>query len=304
MTARMLFFFAVGLAAYGPGLAVGAEKENPWKVSVGVGIQFDDNVNTSQIDDTSGQGDKATIIEVSGLYKIFDSKAFGLEAGYDFYQSFYEDLDGFDLQSHSVSLFASRELAGLDLSAFYGYSRTLLGRNDFLGFNNFQPMVGFSATDSWYVSASYNYQNKNFKTVQERDANVHAGAINNFFFFNEAKSFVKFTYRLQNENTRGAEFDFLGHYLKAELKTPVKLFTVVPKLKLSYQFYFKDYRSVTPDIGSERLDKRHTGTVALEIPLNDHVSVDVDVAYIRALSNLASSDFVEKVGTLSLKLSY
>jgi len=300
----MLVFFAVGLAAYGPGLAVGAEKESPWKVSLGVGSQFDDNVNTSQIDDTSGQGDKAAIIEVSGLYQIFDSKAFGLEVGYDFYQSLYEDLDGFDLQSHSVSLFASRELAGFDLSAFYGYSRTLLGRNDFLGFQNFQPMVGFSVTDSWYISASYNYQNKNFKTVQERDANVHAGAIDNFFFFNEAKSFMKLTYRLQNENTRGAEFDFLGHYLKAELNTPVKLFTVVPKLKLSYQFSFKNFRSVTPDIGSERLDKRHAGKASLETPLNDHVSVNVVFEYIRAFSNLESSDFVERVGTLSLKLSY
>ncbi|MAF94406.1 MAG: hypothetical protein CMM60_01405 [Rhodospirillaceae bacterium] len=300
----MLIFFAVGLAVYRPGLAVGAEKENPWKVSGSVGVQFDDNVNTSQVDDTSGQGDKATIIEGSGLYKIFDSKAFGLEAGYDYYQSLFEDLDGFDLQSHSVSLFASTELASLDLSAFYGYSRTLLGRNDFLSFNNFQPMVGFSATDSWYVSASYNYQNKNFRTVQERDANVHAGAVDNFFFFNEAKSFTKFTYRLQNENTRSAEFDFLGHYLKAELNTPVKLFTVVPKLKLSYQFSFKDYRSVTLDIGSKRLDKRHAGKASLETPLNEHASVNVDVEYIRALSNLKSSDFVEKVGTLSLKLSY
>lgn len=287
-----------------PSLAVGAEKENPWKASVSAGVQFDDNVNTSQIDDTSGQEDKAAVIEVSGHYKIFDSKAFGLEVGYDFYQSLYEDLDEFDLQSHSGSLFASRELAGLDLSAFYGYSRTLLGRNDFLGFHNFQPMVGFSVTDSWYVSASYNYQNKNFITVQDRDANVHAVAIDNFFFYNESKSFMKFTYRLQNENTRGAEFDFLGHYLKAELNTPIKLFSVVPKLKLSYQFYFKDYRSVTPDIGSERLDKRHIGKASLETPLNDHVSVDVDVAYIRKFSNLASSDFVEKVGTLSLKLSY
>ena len=112
MTARRLIYFAVGLAACWPGLAVGAEKENPWKVSVSAGIQFDDNVNTSQLDDTSGQGDKATIIKVSGLYKIFDSKAFGLQAGYDFYQSFYEDLDAFDLQLHSGSLFASKKLAG------------------------------------------------------------------------------------------------------------------------------------------------------------------------------------------------
>jgi len=280
-----------------------AEDKNPWKASVSIGSQFDDNVNTSQIDDNSGQGDKAAVIEVSGLYKIFDSKEFDLEVSYDFYQSLYEDLDGFDLQSHTISLFASKEFAGFDLSAIYGVSRTILGRNNFLGFQNFQPTIGFLATDTWYISASYNYQNKNFATVQERDANVSAVAIDNFFFFNKSKSFVKVAYRLQNENTRGAEFDFLGQYLTAELSTPVKLFTVVPKLKLSYQFHFKDFRSVTPDIGSERLDKRHTGKASLETPLNDHVSLNADFEYIRAFSNLESSDFVERVGTLSLKLS-
>ena len=85
---------------------------------------------------------------------------------------------------------------------------------------------------------------------------------------------------------------------------PIELFTIVPKLKLGYQFYVKDFRNVTTSIGSERLDKRHTGNVSLETPLNDHVSVNADFKYIRALSNLESSDFVEKIGTLSLKLSY
>ncbi len=110
MTVRALICLAAGLAVFGPRLADGAEKENPWKTSVSLGVQYNDNVKTSEIDDTSGQGDRATVVEMSGSYKIFDSKAFGLEVGYDFYESLYEDLDGFDLQSHSGSLFTSTNL--------------------------------------------------------------------------------------------------------------------------------------------------------------------------------------------------
>lgn len=213
-------------------------------------------------------------------------------------------MDSFDLQSHSASLFADGEAFGLDLNAYLGYSRTLLGRNDFLGLYNFQPTVGYSVTDSWYVTAGINYQLKNFITVNSRDAQLFAGLIDNFFFFNNAKSFVKLGYRIENENTRDAEFDYLGHYLNAEFKTPLEALLKGSTLKLRYQYYFKDFRNETASISKERLDRRHTIRATFVAPLTDYLAVETDVKFIRALSNLADSDFVERVATVSLKLSY
>jgi len=287
-----------------PGLAVGAEKDSPWKAKISFGVEFDDNVNTSQIDNTSGQGDKAGIIEFSTSYKIFDDKKFNLEASYDLYQSLYEDLDSFDLQSHSASLFASGELFGLDVNAYYGYSRTLLGRNDFLGLHNFQPSLGYSLTDQWYVTAGFNYQNKNFISVNTRDSEIYAALIDNFFFFNNAKSFVKVGYKIENENTRDSEFDYLAHYLDVEYKTPVDFLLADTTLKLRYQYYYKDYRNITAEIGKERLDRRHTVQATMVNPLTDYLAAETNLKFIRALSSLADSDFVERVASVSLKLSY
>ncbi|NQU61614.1 MAG: hypothetical protein HQ512_10840 [Rhodospirillales bacterium] len=301
---RIIACFAGAILVFGVHPALGAEKKNPWKAKISFGVEFDDNVNTSQTDNNSGQGDKAGIMEFSTSYKLIDEKKFGLEAGYDFFQSLYQDLDDFDLHSHSLSLFANGEVQGLDLNAYYGYSRTLLGRNDFLGLHNFQPSVGYSVTPQWYVTAGLNYQNKNFVTVNTRDANLYAALFDSFYFFNNAKSFVKVGYKIENENTRDSEFDYLGHYLNAEFKTPLDIILAKSILKLRYQYYFKDFRNITAEIGKERLDRRHTLRATFVAPLNDNLAVETDLKYIRALSSLEASDFVERVATVSLKLSY
>ena len=204
---RTLAWVVVGAMTLAVGAAHAAEAKKPWKLTASAGIQFDDNVNTSSLDNTTGSGDKAAVLEFSAEYKVLDSKALGLEISYNFSQSLYEDLSDFDLHSHTGSLFADREVAGYNVSAFYGYTRTLLGGFHFLELNNFQPSVGRLVTDNWYVNLAYNYQNKKFINANERDSNLNAGEITNFIFFNKSKSFVKLGYRFEEENSPAAQFD-------------------------------------------------------------------------------------------------
>lgn len=304
---RLLMCLVTALAVLEAGscaYAESADGDKAWKIGARAGLRYDDNVNTAQIDNTSGSGDYAGLLDLSGVYKTSAGYSVNVEFGYDFSQSLYMDLDAFDLQSHTASIYAAREVGGHDVSLFYGYTRTLLGRNDFLSFNNFQPMIGHSLTDTVYVSGAYNYQNKNFISINDRDSDVHAGSVDVFVFFNESKSFVKIGYRLERENTKNSEFDYLGQAFTAELKSPIVIFNLKPKLRLAYDFKYKDYRSITADIGAERLDKRHAAALSLAFPLNKYVDLETDIEYIRALSNVDSSDFVERIATLALKLSY
>ncbi|MBT4042888.1 MAG: hypothetical protein HOK21_24530 [Rhodospirillaceae bacterium] len=68
------------------------EGEKRWNIDASLGFQTDDNVTTDEVDSVSNLADTASIIELSGTYKAYDGPEGEIELGYDFFQSFYDDL--------------------------------------------------------------------------------------------------------------------------------------------------------------------------------------------------------------------
>ena len=95
-------------------------------------------------------------------------------------------------------------------------------------------------------------------------------------------------------------------YFKFSYKSPVRLKFLPrdPIVRIGYEFAFKDYSSITGEIGEERLDKRHTVTAELELPISDHVGLQVEFERIGARSNLESSDFAQRIYALSMLVSF
>lgn len=300
--AVLLAFAAAPAIAQNAG-AGGANKR--WTLSGSIGIQSDDNVTTDETDTTSNQSDEAAVFEVSGTYQLLDESkvGVGLELGYDFFQSLYDTLTDFDLQSHTFSASAEREIEGFDTGLTYLYTRTFLGGDDFLALHNLSPTLGYAVTSIWYVSLRYSYQNKDFISSDPRDADQHSGTFDNFLFFMQGKGYLSLGYRAEGEDTEGDEFDYFGHFFHARLKTPIRLKPVEqwnPVLTLSYEYSKKDFSNVTASIGDKREDTRTTIALGLSADLTERVFAKFDYEHIEAVSNLSSSDFDENVVTFSL----
>ena len=290
-------------------LAAADPVTRPWNIVGSAGIQFDDNVTTDETDSSSNQSDKALVLEFGGTYSPAVGKAYGLELGYDFSQTLYEDLSSFDLQSHSFSASVEREFSGVDTGLIYLYSRTFLAGDDFLGLHSLTPTLGYGVRDWWYVSLRYNYQNKDFISADDdgRDSSVNSGTVDNFLFFMEGKAYLSVGYRAEKENADDNAFDYLGHFFHARLKMPVPARLVArwkPEVQLGYEYYTKNYSSVTTSIGDERQDDRTTVTLGLSADITKRLFAKFDFEHIEAVSNLSSSDFDENVVTLALGVRY
>jgi len=288
-------------ALFAAGFAGGAEAQQKRLTLTGsIGFEYDDNVTTDEIDSTSNLSDMALLIELGGAYKPKFGGAYGLELGYDFSQSLHEDLDDFDLQTHTLSASVEREVSSWDLGLIYLYSRTFLGGDDFLGIHSATPSVGRSVTDRWYVSLRYGFQAKNF--IQDandaRDAVNNGLTIDNFIFFDQSRSYISLGYRIEDENTDGDQFDYIGHFLhaRAKLRVPIKrIQRWNPVLRLGFEFSKKDYSSITPSIGAERDDERVTLSAALTAAITKYENIELAVEHIEADSNLASADYEETI---------
>ena len=287
----------------------GAESKTKkrWKLGASVGYQYDDNVTTDEIDVSSNLQDTAFVFQANASYKLLQGEPVGLEAGYDFYQSLYDEQSDFDLQSHTLSLYAEKEISGVDTGLLYLYTRSLLGGDDFLGIHSVTPSVGYAFTPRWYANFSYNFQDKNFITNNDRDATLHGLGMNNFLFFMDGKAYLSFGYRIESEDAKGPEFDYLGHFFHAKVRTPIPLDAIArwnPMATVGWAYFVKNYANDTPAIADERKDKRTTLTLDLTADVTQYAQAKFSYERIEAISNLASSDFNENIVTFSVGVKF
>lgn len=276
----------------------------PWSLSAGIGIEYDDNITVDEQDLTSNLSDVVYNFDFSGGYKVVNTKKNTWEAGYSFFQSIHDDLSAFDLQSHTFSLNGSHQFKKLKLGARSYYSRTTLGNNDFLEIYSISPNVEFFLNPKLYTTVNYAFKYTNFFDTPSRDGQSHGLGFDNFYFFLESKGYFLLGYRLEHVNTRGDQFDFLGNFVTAKIKYPLQVLDLGTQLDLSYKFFIKDYNNITPSIGDERRDVRHTIQCGIIQPVYKNLEAKLKYKYIHAESNLPTSDFRENIVSLTLKTSF
>jgi tetratricopeptide (TPR) repeat protein len=280
------------------------KRKKPWSVSLSTGIEYDDNVTVSLQDLATGEDDYANIFEFSGDYKLLETKKFELQAGYDFYQSLYHELSEFDLQSHIFSLGGGYKFAKLDADVFTSYNRTTLGGEDFLENYSVAPHIGFFPTERWYAIFGLTYEDFKFFTDSARSGENYGVGMDHFIFFMKGKSYLLFGYRFENKVTNGDEFTYNGHYGTFGVKTPLPIWNQKGAFNVTYRFFYKDYRNITPSLAQERRDFRHTIQVGLSQPLSEWLKLNLNYEFIDSVSNLREIDFTENIASLSLSVTF
>ena len=280
------------------------KSEKPWSVSLSTGIEYDDNVTVSLQDLASGVDDYSNVFEFSGDYKFLKTKKFELNAGYDFYQSLYHELTEFNLQSHNFSLGGGFKFKGFDTDVFTSYNRTTLGGEDFLENYSVAPQIGFFPTEQWYSIFGISYEDFKFFTDSTRSGENYGVGMDHFIFFMKGKSYLLFGYRFENKVTSGDEFTYYGHYGTFGVKTPLPIWNQKGAFKVTYRFFYKDYRNITPSLNQERRDFRHTIQVGLSQPLSECLKLNLNYEFIDSVSNLQAIDFTENIASLSLTVTF
>lgn len=282
-------------------LQVEAESAKPWWVKLGTGYQFDDNLTSQPQDVVAGLEDHAVFFELNTGYRFFERGPYNAEVSYDLYQSIYEDANQFDSQSHTVGLSGNREFKNWDAGIDYSFNRNLLGGQDFLDMNRFSPRVGLSFWDNMYTAISYAYTLKDFLqgTNDGRDAHNHNIGFDHYYFLLGGQAYLSAGYHIIEENTTSDQFDYFGQQFTGAAKTP--LFLGID-FRAHYQYFQKDYKHLSPSVGAERFDSRHTVNLTWTRDLLFGIEGKVRYQYINSSSNYVSVDFEENI--VSVGISY
>jgi len=154
------------------------------------------------------------------------------------------------------------------------------------------------------MNLMYNYTNKNFFTNDPRDAGQHAVGIDNYLFFAYNRAFAYLGYRVEDENTAGPQFSYLGNYVTTKINSKFPEYMFKPEIGVGYKYFVKYYDNVTPIINEIRQGRRHTVNMAIGLHLTKVLSSRLEYQYIDVISNLSASDFKENIVTFSLGAAY
>ena len=282
----------------------GLKQGRRWSVQLGTGLEYDDNVTTNEIDQTSSESDYAGVFDLAAAWRPYSEQDTDLDLSYDLSQIMYSELSEFDLQAHALGAALSHKFGAIDGDVSYRYSYLTLGGDKFLELHELHPGIGFEVLPHLFHSLSYGYQNKNFASDQRRDADQHAGIFDSFYVFDNG-AFALVGLRLEAEDTRADEFDYSGYYgyINARAPAPGWPFSGAT-VGAGYRYYGRDYSSVTPSIGEERRDDQHRFQLSFRQPLSGLFVLAADYEFINATSNLASADYNESIVSLKLEMTF
>ncbi len=269
-----------------------------YSAEVGIGGEYDSNVTVDEVDLSSSESDYALILDAGfGASKAFTEK-FKMSGTYDISQTFYEEFDRVNRQTHILGTDMSLDHDGVDtgLSLYYIMSR--LDNERFLDLFRASPSVSGFLAKKWFARGAYVYFNKSIDTRPDRDTDTHSGELDLYYFVRGLRSYFNVGYRYRDEDAAGAEYDYTSHSGKLRYVQRFELFSRIAKLELSWRYEDRDYSSDTPSIGEERDDERHRWRADFEIPLVGRSAVQVYSGYANYDSNYPPSDYTQTlVGT-------
>ena len=285
-------------------------------------LEYDDNVilepNAVEI---SGQADGRVVFSVLGRVLPVRTPRWNLGAEYALFQSLHFDLTDFNIQSHTIGLFANLKLERATLYATVNYNYTLLDNLRFSEAITLQPSALIKASDSLFTIASVRYRPSNYfdidpegadPAVRDRDGWAVRAGLYQFFLFNNQRSSFRVGYHYEASRNDGTDWEYDSHEIGLALQTPLG-WDVTLLLEGVYTRF--DYLHVNSfDAGNDatltaadtqkRNDDRLVGVVALTRPFGRFVTLTASYTHTSNLSNIDFFDYRRNIWTLAVTGRY
>lgn len=301
-TAGLCCAIAIGIAVLP---AMGKENgpsATEFSAEVGLGVEYDSNVTIDELDAASNLGDYSLVVDAELQMEHQFNDTLDMAITYDFSQANYQDFSFVDRQTHLLGLDFGARLGKLNSGLSLYYINARLDGDDFLEYYRGSPYLSGFLSKRWFARGAYVYSDKTIEQNQGRNAEVHAGEIDLYFFRRGLRSYFNLGYKFKDEDAVEDRFDYTADNVKLRYIHRFDVFGEVLKTELSWRYEYRDYSSITPSIGEEREDKRHRWKIDLEYPVLERGTIAVYGSYGDYDSNFPRSDYHQHV--VGTRLSY
>jgi len=285
-----------------------------------VGYQYDSNVGllndvTKALVPNQPQGDSRLTIGLGGAYAPWRNDWAQFTVGYDFFQSFHDTLNEFDLQDHGPSAQILATLGPVQLGLLGRYDYYLLDNQSFLQEGTALPWVTVFSGNAGRLEVMYRMRRRDFKiqSFAVRNAFNHAVGAKQFFYLGSADRYLSVGYQFDHEdpvmgNTEAQSFAYDGNEVNLGVGAwlPYQLHAEAT-YAYRHEHYGQDSAEVETLLSgsrSRRNDNENEVVVAVRKAIFEHL--DITAAYFGDFNNSNNSDFQYRrhVGSVALEVRY
>lgn len=255
------------------------------------GYLYDNNVGLAPLDSDkfSEKGDHATALFFSGQYTLPVSGPLDVGAGYSHYQTFYQDLNDYELTGAIPEVFARYRLSRFTFRLAYAPSYYWVADESYLMQHQVRPEIRWQFTDADEAALSYNYSRNHYFTDDRRDG--HSNEVN-LNWFHQAKPIDGFFYfGTGYEDNSATHSDEYFTEMTGRAGVNAGLLKTL-RLNLGGEFNDKEYDSKDSFYKTTREDSRYVFTGLLSWnPFDNWLGVAAEYSYTWNSSNIEDYDY-------------
>lgn len=282
-----------------------------FQATVSAQYQFDSNVilkpdNAPSAAAISNQSDTALVVAVRAEYAPVAPSPYSLKLQYALYQSVYQDLQAYDVQSNTVGIAPGYAFGDSSVLVPVNYNMTTVNGKDYLKAVTLAPVYIIIPAEDQQAQALLRYQQKDFQyTVvlpdENRDSTDLGAVLSWYWLFAQQKGFVNAKYEINRENATGKNWSYLGNKFSAGALYPA---TDALKFSLGLDAYLQTFANTNTSFNMKRKDTTVTLTAQALYRLWRNIDAQMQYVYMKDDSNIPVYAYSKNIVGIGLYVKF
>lgn len=285
-----------------------AESATPaWDFSgkVRAGLEYQSNVNVSELKQASGQADTARLLEADLNTSWQATANWKLLAGYSLQDKQYKATDDFNLRLHLAYLDSQYQLGATTVGVNLYHADAQLASEPFLTFAQSSIYAMHGASDTWYLRPAFTLGRKHFADLTARNADTRSISADSFWFSQDGQRFISFGLRYDWEKAVVEEFRYQSPAVQLKMSTTFTAWELAQQLQFGARIAQRRYETHSAaNKTDKRNDLQHQLDVQWQLGLSKDFAIISKVEHGNFQSIVDSADYKETRGSLSVQLSF
>lgn len=286
--------------------AVIAQNGEQFSVSgaLDLGGEYNSNVSVTELESATGASDTALAVDANIDLNWRPADRVTVDVGYGHTASRYSEFDDFDLSMHLLYGDMSYQFDQFSLGTNYYLADARLGGDAFLTMQQLSFYGGKLFGDSFFLRGALNFTDKDFDTLNERDADGQGLRVDAFWFFNQGRSSIALAYSYDDEDALAQRYAYDASTLRLRYSNRFSIVDLDSRLQLGLRAQDRSYKGVTPEIAARRNDDQLVAEARFDIAFTEHLGVFSKLERGVYSSNLDSADYTENRVMLGARFSF
>jgi tetratricopeptide (TPR) repeat protein len=287
------------------------EMYEPWRFTVGIAYQYDDNVvlkPSTAIPDIEITGEKdSSLVGTFGIdYIPLSSGPWIFNAQYNLYTNTYRNTNSHNLIVQSLSFIPgynfSKGAISLPLSSNYVW----VHEKEYLATFSTKPTLSIMFIPGHIGQFSIGYEKREFLQSppdkdEDRDADAYSVSAGYVHPFSGGRGMFNLKYEFSKEDTKGKNWINNGNRINTGLLIPM---SDRVKLIMSGDLFMQDYKNTHTIFGKKRQDVIYTGSGTLMFEILRGLNVLLQYTHATADSNIAIYDYNRNIYTAGFEYRF